>query len=203
MRASSAQAGLLAQVLDRARQLARVALGEQLRGQRRVDDDDDALVVRDRGPRTRRGEDLDLVGAERDAAELDTAVDEVAHVVGAGGGHDRRDGVAVASADDRQQRLDAPRDELGLVADELDLSDVQLVSQQRQELRAAIPAGSEEVAGAHPAAAPARGARAAGGRGARLAAQRAAQLDRPTQVGHRGLERLVAQRREIGASASA
>ena len=58
------EAGVLAQVLDRPLELAGVALGAQLRGQLRVDDDDEALVVGDRGPGPRRGLDLDLVGRQ-------------------------------------------------------------------------------------------------------------------------------------------
>ena len=55
------QPGLLAQVLDRALELARVALGPELGRQLGVDDDDQALVVGDGRAGPRRREDLDLV----------------------------------------------------------------------------------------------------------------------------------------------
>ena len=57
--------GLAAQVLDRALELAGVALGAQLRRQLRVDHDDEAVVVGDGRARARRGQDLDLVGRQR------------------------------------------------------------------------------------------------------------------------------------------
>ena len=56
------QLGGLAQLLDGALELARVALGAQLIGELGVDDHDEALVVRHRGAGSRRGLDLDLVG---------------------------------------------------------------------------------------------------------------------------------------------
>ena len=47
------KAGLLAEVLDRPLELARVALGTEVVGQLGVDDDDEALVVGDGGARPR------------------------------------------------------------------------------------------------------------------------------------------------------
>ena len=74
MRVVERQLGLLAQVLDGPRQLARVALGAQLVVERRVDDHDDALVVGDGGARPRRGQDLDLVRGQVDAGQPHAAV---------------------------------------------------------------------------------------------------------------------------------
>ena len=58
------EAGLAAQVLDGPRELAGVALGDELGRQLGVDDDDEAVVVGDRGARPRRRLDLDLVGRQ-------------------------------------------------------------------------------------------------------------------------------------------
>ena len=112
----------------------------ELRRQLRVDDDDEALVVGDRGPRSRRCEDLDLVRGERDPGKRHGAVGVDLGRPFPRGGHDRRDRRAELLADLRQQRLDSPLDELRLVPDELDRLDVDLLADRARGARRA-PAG--------------------------------------------------------------
>ena len=61
------EAGVAAQVLDRALQLRASPSARSASGQLRVDDDDEPVVVGDRGPGPRRRLDLDLVGGQGDA----------------------------------------------------------------------------------------------------------------------------------------
>ena len=124
-----------------------------------VEDHDQAVVVGDRRAGPRRGLDLDLVGArvtpasvtEPSASNVDRAL--------AGGGHHRRDRRAEALADLRQQRLDPPLDEVGVVGDELDGLDVDLVGDEAQQLVVDVEAA---VRHGEPGARPAAGASEAG-----------------------------------------
>ena len=63
-----------AEVLDRPLELSGVALGEELRGQLGVDDDDQTLVVGDRRPGPRGRQDLDLVGGQGEPGQVDAPV---------------------------------------------------------------------------------------------------------------------------------
>ena len=114
------QLGLLAQVLDRALELAGVALGAEVGRQLGVEHDDEPVVVRDRGPRARRRLDLDLVRGERHAAQRHRAIGVELDRPLARGGHHGRDRGAQPLPDLRQQRLDPPLDERGAVLDHLD-----------------------------------------------------------------------------------
>ncbi len=149
--------------------------------------------MRDRGPRSRAGEDLDLVRGERQAGQPNAAVGQDLDGIGPGGGHDRRDPIAVLPADPRQERLDPSLDQLGFVADQLDGLHVDLVGDQAEQLVALgeVAAGQREP---HP--------------GERLAdleagvpAQGPGQLDGPPGGGHRAFERLVAETGQLGRSA--
>ena len=101
------EAGVLAQVLDRALELAGIALGDERRRELGVDDDDEALVVRDGRPGQRAREDLDLVGRQRLSGERHRAVRVDLELARARGGHDRRDRRAEPLADLRKERPDA------------------------------------------------------------------------------------------------
>ena len=124
------------QVLERPRQLPRIALGTQVVGEGRIDDHHDAVVGRHGRPRPRRRLDLHLVRGELVAGEADPAIGQVLDRVGAGRGHDRGDDGSLATlAQDRQQHLDPPLDQVRAIADEGHGADVQVVGQEVEQCR--------------------------------------------------------------------
>ena len=127
------QAGVASEVLDGPLQLAGVALAAQLVGELGVDHHDEALVVGDGRPRTGSRQDLHLVGRELDATEGDRPVGVDLEPALAGRGHHGRDRGAQLLPDLRQERLDAPLDQLRLVADPHDVLDVDLLGDDPQE----------------------------------------------------------------------
>ncbi len=157
---------------------------QQVGRELRVDDQDEPVAVRDRGPRSRRRLDLDLVGCQGDPGERDRAVRLERHGAVARGGHHGRDRGAEPLADLRQERLHAPLDEVRVVVDDHDGPDVDLLGDDPQErgvdVQAAIgqgqPGPCQRLAGPDP----------------RRAAQRPGQVDGVLGHGHGRLEPRVA-----------
>ena len=184
---------LAAQVLDRPRQLAGVALRDERVGEGRVEHHDQPLVVRHRRARTRRGLHLDLVGRQGHPAERDAAVGMELELAGPRRRHDGRDGRAEPLADDRQQGPHAPGQEVRVGPDEAHVVDVQLVGEHLQQGRLV---GRVEAGGKGPAGQgkPGRGQRLAHAE-AGLGAQGPRQVDRPAQRDHGRRQGAIGRRR--------
>src|SRR5829696_5250136 len=118
---------VLAQVLDRALELPSIALGAEVPGELRVDDHHEPLVVGDGRAGPRRREDLDLVRREGGITERDRAVAVDLERPFAGRGYDRRDRRPEPLADLRKERAHPPLHQLGVIADDLDRLDVEIL----------------------------------------------------------------------------
>ena len=127
------EAGVLAEVLDRPLQLPGISFRDEIRGELGVEDDDEALVAGDDRAGPRRRVDLDLVRCEGEAGERDGAVRVELNGSLARGGHHGRYLGAQALPDLRQERLHPAVHEVRLVADQLDLPDVDLVADEAQQ----------------------------------------------------------------------
>ena len=114
------EAGFPTQVLDGPGDLAGITFRAQLRGQLRVEDHDEAVILGHGRARPGCRLDLDLVGSEGHPGERDRAIVRDLDGALSGGGHDRRDSRAKALADLWEQWLHATLDELGSIGDELD-----------------------------------------------------------------------------------
>ena len=114
--------------------LAGQSLGFELGRQAGVQRDQQVGLLRQLVPAARACDELELVRLEQQTARFDPAVVELAPRAGLRGRHDRRHVAPPPRPKHGQQRPERSLDERGLVGDQLETLDVELIEHLRGEL---------------------------------------------------------------------